>query len=261
MENTGVTRWLISCDESGVHGSAYYGFGSLWMKWQRRGDYAEHIREIRQRHKFSSEIKWNKVQSMRKVSFYRDLIEYFFKRKWLVFHCLVVKKEAVRKELHKNNWDLARRKHYTMLLTNKMKETIRRFPDRQPEFRIHIDPIASSYSKADEAMEVISNNTLNQKFSELSPVTSVLTKDSKESPAIQLCDLFLGAIMETWQKCAERPAKQAVRQSIAEHLGWPTLDSDTHPKERKFNIWYFLDTTREKRQVVTRPIKLKYPYP
>jgi hypothetical protein len=31
----GVLRWLISCDESGVHGSRHYGFGTLRMAWQR----------------------------------------------------------------------------------------------------------------------------------------------------------------------------------------------------------------------------------
>jgi len=27
----GLIRWLISCDESGIGGSPYYGFGTLWM--------------------------------------------------------------------------------------------------------------------------------------------------------------------------------------------------------------------------------------
>ena len=261
MENPGVRRWLISCDESGIHGSAHYGFGSLWMKWQRRGDFAEHIRGMRDRHKYFSEIKWNTINSMRNIPFYEDLIEYFFRRKWQVFHCLVVRKAAVRKELHDNDWDLARRKHYTMLITNKMKKALRRFPGRKHEFRIYIDTIASRYSKADEAMEVITNHVLNKEFRDSSPVHSVITRDSSDTPGIQLCDLMLGAVMETWQKQAVHPAKKAVRQCIADHLGWPALDADTYKTERKFNIWYFLDTTREKRHVVTRSVKLKYPYP
>src|SRR5229473_4801195 len=27
----GIIRWLISCDESGIGGLPYYGFGTLWM--------------------------------------------------------------------------------------------------------------------------------------------------------------------------------------------------------------------------------------
>lgn len=35
MENPGKLIWNIACDESGVDGARYYGFGSIWMKWQR----------------------------------------------------------------------------------------------------------------------------------------------------------------------------------------------------------------------------------
>ena len=33
----GVRPWLISCDESGIDGARFYGFGSIWMSWDRRG--------------------------------------------------------------------------------------------------------------------------------------------------------------------------------------------------------------------------------
>lgn len=262
MDNPGIRSWLIACDESGIHGSGHYGFGSLWVKWQRRGDFIEHFREIKARHGFKDECKWSKVHATRTLPFYEELISYFFQRRWLVFQSLIVRKELVRKEeFHKNDWDLARRKHFTMLLTNKMRKAMERFPTRTHEFRIYVDPIASRYQKADEAVEVISNNILNQKFRGRSPVKAVITRDSKDTPAIQLCDLLLGAVMETWQQKATNAAKQGVRQIIAEHLGWESLDSDTFKKERKFNVWYFFDPTKEQRKVATRPVKLKYPYP
>ena len=261
MSNSGTRSWLIACDESGVHGSAHYGFGSLWLKWQRRGDFIEHMREIRERHDYEYECKWRKV-TRNALPYYKDLVSYFFKRKWLTFHCIVVRKEMVRKDIyHNNNWDLARRKHFTMLLTSKMRKALTRFPNREHEFRVYTDPIHSSYEKADEAIEVISNNILNSRFRKTSPVKSVITRDSKDTPSIQLCDLLLGAVMETWQKKTTSQAKNDLRQYIAMHLGWPKLDSDTLPIERKFNIWYFVDTTREKRRVDTREVKLLYPYP
>lgn len=180
----------------------------------------------------------------------------------MTFHCIVVRKEMVRKEeFHKNDWDLARRKHYTMLLTTKMRKALGRYPDREHEFRVYVDAIASRYAKADEAMEVISNNILNKRFRNRSPVSSVLTRDSKDAPSIQICDLLLGAVMETWQQKATNSTKQAIRKCIAEHLGWKNLDSDTMPSERKFNIWYFFDPVREKRRVKTRKVTLLHPYP
>jgi hypothetical protein len=184
MEQLGVRRWLVSCDESGIHGSPHYGFGSLWMQWQRRGDFLRDFRELTEKHRFKQECKWSHASAKRYLPFYTDLISYFFQRRWLVFHCLVVRKQVVEKaEYHQNSWDLARRKHYTMLLTQKMKRALGRFPNREHEFRIYVDAIASSYGKADEAMEVISNNVLNQDFQSSSPVTSVVTRHSHDTPA------------------------------------------------------------------------------
>lgn len=258
----GIRRWLIACDESGIHRTIHYGFGSLWMKWQRRGDFARDFQSLAKRYKFEDECKWSTASRRYFLPFYEDLIDYFFKHPWLVFHCVIVSKKTALADLyHKNDWDLARRKHFTMLLTNKMRKALTRFPDRQHEFRVWCDPIASRYKKADEELEVISNNILNQRFRTMNPVTSVVTRDSKDTPAIQLCDLLLGAVMETWQQKATNSTKVAIRRCIASYLGWPALDSDTKPEERKFNIWYFLDTTREERRVRTRKVVLRYPYP
>lgn len=179
----------------------------------------------------------------------------------MAFHCLVVRKEIVRKEeFHEGDWDLARRKHFTMLLTSKMRKALTRFKDREHEFRVYVDPIASRYKKADESIEVISNNVLNQRFRANSPVKSVITKDSKETPAIQLCDLMLGAVMETWHKKTNNTTKKFIRDCIAKHLGWDALEYDTKPHERKFNIWYFHDPVREQRQVQSQKVCLLYPY-
>jgi len=261
MPDPGVRRWLISCDESGMHGSPHYGFGSLWMRWQRRGDFLRDFTELASKHAFNQECKWSRASSIRFLPFYKELVSYFFQRRWLVFHCLIVRKEAVAKSVFHTSWDEARRKHYTLLLCDKMKRALKRFPTRQHEFRIYVDKIPSSYPKADEAMEIISQNILNQQFRAAAPVSSVRTRDSQTTPSIQLCDLLLGAVMETWHKRALNPTKVAIRKEIARHLGWEELDSDTHRAERKFNIWYFHDPTREVRRVLTRDVRLLYPFP
>jgi hypothetical protein len=260
MDEVGVRRWLISCDESGVHGSPHYGFGSLWMSWQRRGDFWREFEELQEKHQFDQECKWSHASAARQLPFYNELISYFFQRRWLLFHCLVVRKQVVARAVYHKSWDEARRKHYTMLLCNKMKRTLRQHRKRQHEFRIYVDRIPSSYAKADEAMEVISQNVLNQEFKDIAPVTSVRTRDSRDTPPIQLCDFLLGAVMETWHKQALNYTKQSIRDEIARHLGWKKLDSDTRKTERKFNIWYFHDPIRETRKVVTRDVNLLYPY-
>ena len=231
----GVRRWLISCDESGTGGAPFYGFGTLWMNWQRRGEFAYMVQDLRARHGYTYEIKWKKV-SARYLDFYKDLVEAFFKRNWLHFHCLVVRQADVHLELHGRDWDLARRKHFTMLLTDKIKKCLRAHPDREQTFRIWVDPIASSYQKADEAVEVIANNVLKKVFNQIRAVDKVITRDSHDTDSIQLCDVLLGAVMEGWQRKVSSDAKLELRKWIAFHLSWPDLSSfDTFQKEKKFN--------------------------
>ncbi|HIJ65328.1 MAG TPA: DUF3800 domain-containing protein [Candidatus Hydrogenedentes bacterium] len=256
----GKLRWLISCDESGVHNAPYYGFGTLWMKYQRRGDFAKDLRELKADFRYEGEVKWSKANNRRYTDFFIALIDYFFLKRWMAFHCFVVRRAIVKKELHSGSWDLARRKHFTQLLTNKMKTVSTKHRDRDVEFRIYVDPIASSYDKADEAVEIISMNTLRQKLGS-APTLSVITRDSKDTPTIQLCDLLLGAVMEAWQQKASSEGKLLVQQAVSEGLGWPDLRADTVPFERKFNIWYFYDEEQGAREVTTRDVKLKHPYP
>jgi len=256
--NPGKLTWLISCDESGTGGARYYGFGSLWMRWQRRGDFARDIRQLREKHSRHDEIKWQKAHARHNRDFYLDIIDYFFRRPWLAFHCLVVRKGMVDKSFHDGDYDLARRKHFTKLLTNKIDRSRRAHPERDQGYRVWVDPIASSYQKAHEAVEVIGNNLLGRYGQR--PIESVIVRDSKSTPTIQICDLLLGAVMEAWQGQAMSPGKQQVQEAIADCLGWHDLHADTFKRERKFNIWYFHDGKR-KREAKSREVHLKYPLP
>lgn len=252
----GVLRWLVSCDESGVHGARYYGFGTLWMRWQRRGAFAALIDALRAKYRFTQEFKWSKV-GPRYLGFYKDVVEMFFKTNWLSFQCLIVEKAVVTQA----DIDRARRIHFTKLLTNKVQRCLRAHPNREQTFRIWVDPIHSRYGKADEEIEVIANNVLARAFGKLRPVDKVLTHDSKETPSIMLCDVLLGAVMDAWQQKAESAAKQGLARWIAQHLGWDDLHSDTRPGERKFNIWVFYDPTKGPREVATQRVRLLYPLP
>lgn len=258
MNEKGKIRWLISCDESGTGGAAYYGFGTLWMRYQRRGDFARLVRALIHKHSYTGEIKWQKAHSKRYVAFYRELVDFFFRHPWMAFHCIVVRKGWVDKSFHKS-YDEARRKHFTKLVENKVLSCIRAHPGRVCSFRVWVDPIASSYKKADEAVEKIANNALENQLGAIRPVESVITKDSKSAFQIQLCDLLLGAVMNSWQQDASSPRKIALQSYIASYLGWSDLKADTYPHERKFNIWYMHDNGP--REAETRKVLLKYPLP
>ncbi|MDU4154995.1 MAG: DUF3800 domain-containing protein [Enterobacteriaceae bacterium] len=260
-DSQGKLIWHVACDESGIDGQRFYGFGSLWMKYQRRGDFAKLIRDVREKHGYFQEIKWQKANSKKFLPFHLDLIELFFKHQWLAFHCIVVEKSVVNKSFHNGDYDLAMRKHFTKLVTTKISGILQAHSERDCSFRVEVDPIASRYKKADEAFHVIANNMLRIQHGAKNLITSVVTKDSKSSENIQISDFFLGAIMSAYQGKISSDAKVILANKIAENLGWDALAYDTWPKERKFNIWLFYDKTRGIRDIETKEVKLKNPLP
>ena len=230
------------------------------MRSERRGDFSGSFQGIQRDQNYFHECKWTKANGRVFYPFAEQLVDYFFRREWLAFHCIVVEKAKVNMDHHKN-FDEARRKHFTMLLDRKIKALLKRHSDRDHTFQIWVDPIASSYQKADEVVEVILRNQAKKLAHKHQVEIKVSTRDSQEALAIQLCDLLLGAVMETWQKKASSGNKTKLRRHIASHLGWTDLDTDTFMKERKFNIWKFWEPKMGPRVDTTRPVNLKFPLP
>lgn len=253
----GYRNYLVYSDESGIHGATYYGFGTLWMPHERRGNFTALVAELRQKYRNFHEIKWTKVQR-ETAPFYLDLLECFFRRNWLMFHCLIVRKSYVNMSLHAD-LDEARRKHFALLVKTKVKYFCAGASDKAYHFRI--DPFPSRYAKADEVAFKIAAAQLKNELA-LSPLKSLFTRDSKTTDGIQVADFLLGAAMADWQQDATSDAKGKVRAALADYLGWKTLRHDTHLSEWKFNIWHFYDPTSGlPREADTEEVRLKIPTP
>lgn len=253
----GHRNYLVYTDESGTHGAKYFGFGSLWIPWERRGNFVGTISELRDRHRYRDEIKWTNITS-RSQSFYTDLVEEFFKRRWLMFHCIVVRKGYIDMSHHKDR-DEAMQKFFAMLIKAKVKFFAHGATDKA--YHVRVDALPSRYGKADEVAHKIVAAQLKRELGNV-PLKSLLTRDSKTTPGIQVGDLLLGATLSALQEKATSDAKLRVRATIAEHLGWTDLAADTSLTEWKFNIWRFHDPTeRLSREAKTRPVKLKVPMP
>lgn len=262
MDNNYKLSWHIASDESGIDGQVYYGFGSLWMKYQRRGDFARDIRELKEKHNHNEEIKWQKVNSKRYSAFYDELVDYFFKNPAFAFHCIIVRKGYIDPTYHNGDYNIAMQKHFTDLIANKIISVVEKHPNRECEFRIDVDPLPFNGKKSDEKFNVIANRMINKKIGKKNLIKSVLVKDSKSSFNIQIADLFLGAVMSAYQNKATAERKLDLMKLVASYIGWDNLRHDTYNSERKFNIWYFYDKTENiPREIVTLPVKLKYPLP
>ena len=266
----GVRRVAFYCDESAIGGNLHhYGFGALVMLYQRRGQFVQEFRELT-RNRDWGEVKWNKT-SNGNLSYYKRLVDHFFENSWLCFHCIVVKRAWVDVRKYQGSHDLARRKHFTKFLSNKVKQIVKQNPGRKYDFRVYVDPIASSYKKADEAVQVIGNRILQQEqraagillAARASPIEKVFTVDSKERPEIQVCDLLLGAVLDSWNVGSSGQAKADLKDHIAGYLTWQNLRAATYAQERKFNVWWLTDQfkSNEERVVRARPVKLVHPLP
>lgn len=233
-------HYLVFCDESGIHGTRYIGYGSLWMPWERRGDFVGIWRRLHEEYFPPSEVKWTKVKA-KTLPFFEALVDEFFSRRWLMFHSLVASKEEVDIRCHDKDWDLARRKLFVMLLSNKIK----RFAAPGKVYRIRVDPIASRYRKSDEAAELILKRQLEQSkpLRGQGCIHSLRTVDSKDSPGVQLSDLLIGAVMAARLGEVEAEPKIRLIGRIARRLGWSNLTHATFEEETKFNIWRFWDPT------------------
>lgn len=253
----GHRNYLVYCDESGINGEVYYGFGSLWMPWERRGDFQALLNTLRTRHGYRDEIKWHSVNRY-SVEFYLDLLDLFFRRTWLMFHAVVVRRGYTNPAFHKD-WDQEKQKRFAMLIKNKVAFFSNGDPAKA--YHVRVDPLPSRYKKADEVAFKVVAATLRRELG-LEPVKSLITRNSKETVGIQVADLLLGATLADWQGKARSDPKRRVRGALAEYLGWPDTFADTHMREWKFNIWYFKDPTDGlPREVPTRPVQLKIPMP
>jgi hypothetical protein len=252
-------EWLFAVDESGTKQTPYYGFGALIMKSDRRGDFVQVFRSLYEQYGIESEVKWNRV-NRRTIEFMRELVSWFFRTDWLVFHCIVVRKADIDKELSNGDYDLAWRRFLTLFIENKCKRLVRHAPSLNREVRIWCDPIQSRYAKADEALQIIANNMLNKHVGKRCQIVAVRPRNSREVPAIQLCDVLLGAVVTSFLGRPQGEYKLDLQAWIARHLSWPDLLRGTFEKEAKFNIWFFCERNVP-RKVFGRAVTLLHPYP
>jgi hypothetical protein len=254
----GYRNFLVYCDESGQSGKKYYGFGSLWMPWERRGDFTGLVATLRDRYNYRHEIKWNKIDS-RNEPFYRSLIEEFFNRNWLMFHSLVGRKGYLNLKLHNGGYQEALQKQFSLLLRKKIAFFSE--GDKRKAYHIVVDKLPYSYDKVDEATHVIVNHELKRDLG-FAPIHNLVSRNSRDAAGIQVADVLLGAVVTGWNQEDSGDAKIAVRDCVAEHLGWRHLRADTRPWEWKFNTWFFYDPSEGKgREVATWALNLKHPVP
>lgn len=223
-------RFSIYCDES-CHlpndKEKVMAMGCIWLPRNKRNEIANSIRQIKLRHSISihREIKWNKV-SPAKLSYYVELINFFFDCDSLHFRGVVIPDKSILKhEAYQQDHDTWYYKMYFTLLKTIL------CPNHSYDIFVDIKD-NWGYTKIKKLHEVICNNVYDFSREIIRAVSQVR---SHEVSQLQLADLLLGALRYENAGLDGSSAKTALIKLIKERTGY-TLKQTTLLREDKFNI-------------------------
>ncbi len=244
-----MLKHLIYADESGTDVSHdCYTIGAIKLSKYLLDVLVEKFDELHSKHNIIGEVKWKKVGSSAGIeAFALEMLDFIINNN-IELSFIVVEKDVFRKwQQHK---ETAFYMTYNYLLRHILKV-------EKGECEVFIDDRKDSYRKQNEVVEIITNNMLNQINSD-SNVEVVRKTDSKEHKAIQIIDLFTGAINASTNLYLDKTykindGKKKLIKKIASLFGWDALHYDTFPNNH-INIWHFPIEFRAKPQ--TKDINL-----
>jgi hypothetical protein len=186
--------------------------GAVWCPKEKTREIAIRLREIKKKHGLSTklEVKWIKV-SQAEVSFYLDLVDYFFDDDDLFFRALVVPDKSVLRHARFPGQD-----HdlwYYKMYFDMLKVIFR--PDSR--YHIYIDiKDTKGAAKIRKLHQVLCNDQYD--FSR-SIIERVQLVHSHEIEQLQLADLLIGAVAYLNRNRYRNTGKEAVIHRIQERSG------------------------------------------
>jgi hypothetical protein len=226
------TKFNIYCDES-CHlendQTKVMVLGAVWCPDSQTRTISRQIRTIKIKHGLPQniEIKWTKVSNSRKLPFYKELIDFFFKNEDLHFRALVVPdKEKLDHVKFKQDHDTFYYKMYFQLLLPILN------PDNS--YNVYIDIKDTLGIKK----QILLHEMLSRKQRDFQKeiVEKVQQIHSHESELMQLADLMIGSISYANRCLHGNSGKLALIHEIRQKSGYDLIRS-TFLREEKFNIF------------------------
>lgn len=214
----------IYCDESRpeslfsrVNTNEYMVLGGIWVDNKKRKKVKNKIKYLKKKHNITGEFKWTKV-SPSKVSFYLEVIEYFFSEPEIRFRSIVVESAKVdMARYHNNDNELGFYKFYYQLLN--------KWCEGNEVYRIYLD---DKKNKDNTRLPVLGQILNNSGFS---TIEDVLAIKSFESVFIQLADLLTGVVSAKFNSQEiTSEAKKAVINRVESYTQGPI--KSTGPQEK-----------------------------
>jgi hypothetical protein len=228
-----IETFNIYCDESCHLEHDQHNImvlGAVWCHASASDAIAQRLREIRMSHGLSpgSEMKWVKV-SPASVSFYGDVVDYFFSEENLHFRALVAHhKDRLSHGSYHQDHDTWYYKMYFRLLNVLLDPTAR--------YRIYLDvKDTRSEAKTRKLGEVLCNSMYDF---EREIIERIQTVKSHEVEQVQLADVLTGAVGYANRGLATSSAKLAIVDRIRRASGYSLLGT-TLLRENKVNLFHW----------------------
>ena len=221
----------VYCDESGhlEHDNLdRMVLGAVWCPEARAATISAELNDIKVNHGLDKhvEMKWQKLSNS-KVSFYLDVLEYFFQQPDLHFRALVAadKQTLSHRDFEQNHDEWYYKMYYVMLK-----------PLFEPDskYRVYLDiKDTQGISKVRHLHRVIGNSLLDF---ERSVVTDIWEVRSHQVTMVQLTDLLIGAVQYANRDLQSNSAKVAFIERLRAYSGY-SLTRTTLYREQKVNIF------------------------
>ena len=227
-------EYNIYCDES-CHlehdGEKYMILGGIICEKYNRKIIKNDIIAIKRKNglKETAEIKWNKV-SPSKLSYYKELVDYFFETEMLRFRAMIIDKTQIHHDKFNQTHDDWYYKMYYELL--------KYLAEPKDNNYIYLDIKDTKSARKVEGVKKYLN--LKMRDFDYEPVKHIQSINSQESCILQLADLFIGAIgyknREMFNKNEASKAKTELMNYIIEKSGYSLIKS-AWLSENKFNLF------------------------
>lgn len=233
----------IYCDESRQTKDRFMIFSGIIIPEKTVDVFEKTMKKYRNQTNMHSELKWSKV-SKQKLNEYKVFIDFFFalnNTDKIHFKSLAIDNHKVKHKIYNNgNKEVGFYKFYYQLF---MAFSRTYYHDNSDKFIIYPDYRNTSYSLK-ELKKILNHGVAKKQNIHTSPFRSIEPKNSKNSEAIQLNDLILGAIgyqMNGYHQLAKSSAaKIELCKYIAKKAGLSDLTKGTRYGQNRFTIWNFL---------------------
>lgn len=203
--------------------------GAIWCPADKSREISLRLREIKERHGLDAdyEIKWQRV-SPAKITFYLDVVDYFFDDDDLRFRAYVAVKEGLRHAEFGQDHDTWYFKMYFHMLSILL--------DPDSSYRIYLDvKDTRSAVKVAKLHDVLCNNIYDF---DRRVIERVQTVESRHVQQIQLADLMIGAVGYANRGLTTSPAKLQIVDRVRHRSGYK-LTSNTLFLAQKVNIFHW----------------------